>query len=231
MFKVSLLPDSYRRRLQSRDKIDIVSKFALVILVCLFIVYGGFAIKNAILGSKLKKLERENTRLESEFPDLQEYQNIYDSLISARQVVASITPTDGEAIDFFTLIANKTPDYVQITEIDIEDWFTSGVCTLTCKVQDYQDMRDYEAMFKTEEMQEVVKQVELTSVQRQGSSSNDKAVVFTLVLSTGNAIAPDTQAPQYVTVTNENGEAVTDENGEVATTDVANTTAASSEEG
>lgn len=231
MFKVSLLPDSYRRRLQSRDKIDIVSKFALVILVCLFIIYGGIAIKNAVLGSKLKKLERENARLESEFPDLQEYQVIYDDLVSARQMVSSITPRDGEAIDFFTLVANKTPDYVQVNEIDIEDWFTAGVCTLTCKVQDYQDMKQFEALFKTEDMQEIIKQVELTNIQRQGNSSNDKSVQFSLVLSTGNAIAPESAAPEYVTVTNENGEAVTDENGEVATTEVTTAAAGTSEEG
>ncbi len=228
MFKVSLLPDSYRRHLQSRDKIDIVSRFALVILICLFIVYGGFAIKNAMLESKLKKLERENAKLESEFPALQEYQNIYDSLLSSRQMIASITPTDGEAIDFFTTIANNTPDYVQINEIDIQDWFSSGVCTLACTVQDYQDMRDYEALFKTEEMQEIVKQVELTNVQRQGSSQNNKSVNFTLILSTNNAIAPESQAPQYVTVTDENGQTVTNESGEVATTDIANATTASS---
>jgi len=230
VFKVSLLPDSYRRHLQSRDKIDIVSKFALVVLVCLFIIYGGFAIKNAVLESKLKKLERENARLEAEFPALQEYQNIYDSLISSRQMIASITPSDGPSVDFFTKIANSTPDYVQINEIDIEDWFSSGVCTLQCTVQDYQDMKDFENFFKSEEMQEIVKGVELANVQRQSSSNHNKSVNFTLVLSTQNALTPEEQAPQYVTVTDENGEAVTNEDGEVATTDAAAaTTAASSD--
>lgn len=230
MFKVSLLPDSYRRHLQSRDKIDIVSKFALVILVCLFIIYAGFAIKNAVLESKLRKLERENARLENEFPALQEYQDIYDSLISSRQMIASITPSDGQSVDFFTKIANSTPDYVQINEIDIEDWFSSGVCTLQCTVQDYQDMRDYEDFFKSEEMSEIIKGVEIANVQRQSSSNHNKMVRFTLVLSTQNALAPEEQAVQYVTVTNENGEAVTNEDGEVATTDAASaTTAASSD--
>lgn len=230
MFKVSLLPDSYRRHLQSRDKVDIVSRFAAVILICLFIIYGGFAIKNAVLESKLKKLERENARLESEFPALQEYQGIYDGLISSRQMISSILPSDGESIDFFTTIANKTPDYVQINEIDIEDWFASGVCTLNCTVQDYQDMKDYENFFKSEEMQEIIKGVELANVQRQSSSNHNKLVNFTLILSTQKALAPAEEAPQYVTVTNENGEAVTNENGEVATTAVTgDTTAASAE--
>ena len=219
MFKVSLLPDSYRRHLQSRGQIDIISKFAVVILLCLFIVYGGFAIKNAVLESKLKKLERANARLEDQFPALQEYQGIYDSLISSRNMISSILPADGESVDFFTTIANKTPDYVQIDEINIEEWFTNGICTLKCTVQDYQDMKDYEALFKTEDMQKIVKAVELTDIQRQSSSQNNKSVKFVLILSTQNAAPDVSQAPQYVTVTDENGEAVTDTNGEVATTE------------
>ena len=219
MFKVSLLPDSYRRHLQSRDKIEIVSKFAIIVLLCLFIIYAGFAIKNAVLESKLKKLERENIRLENEFPALQEYQGIYDSLVSSRNMISSIMPADGESVDFLTTIANKTPDYVQIDEINIEEWFTNGICTLRCTVQDYQDMKDYEAFFKTEDMQKIVKAVELTDIQRQSFSHNSKAVKFVLVLRTQNAAPEVSQAPQYVTVTDENGEAVTDTNGEVATTE------------
>ncbi|MBQ9376140.1 MAG: hypothetical protein IJU04_07405, partial [Ruminococcus sp.] len=51
----------------------------------------------------------------------------------------------------------------------------------------------------------------------------------TMVLSMANAIEIPTNAPQYVTVTDAKGEAVTNDDGEVATTDVANTTAASGE--
>ena len=220
MFKVSLLPDSYRRHLQSRDKIDIVSKFALVILVCLFVVYGGFAIKNAILDSKLKKLSRENTKIQNEFPALQEYQVIYDSLVSSKNMVESVTPKNGELTDFLTTVANKTPEYVKINEIDLEDWFSAGVVTLTCTVQDYQDMKDYEAVFKTEEMQEIIKNVELTGIQRTVDTLNNKSVTFTLVLSTSGAASGDAGAPQYVTVTDDSGNAVTNDSGEVATTEV-----------
>ena len=226
MFRVSLLPDSYRRHLQSRDKIDIISKIALVILVCLFIVYGGVAIKNQVLNSKLKKLQSQNRQLESRFPELEEYQRIYDDLVSARKIVASITPKDKDAVEFFTIISNQMPDYVEIKQIDLENWFTQGMCTLTCTVQDYQDLKDFEDMFKSEEMQETVKQVEVTSIERTVGADGSKSVNFTIVLSMANAIEVPTNAPQYVTVTDSKGEAVTNDSGEVETTDVANTTAA-----
>ena len=227
MFKVSLLPDSYRRRLESRKKIDLISKVALVILVCLFIVYGGVAVKGQILKSKLKTIQNKNTAIESEFPALQEYQNIYNELGTVRKMIESITPQDPEAVEFFTTILNQTPDYVQITQIDLENWFKQGICTLTCTVQDYQDYRDYVELFKTEEMQKFVKTVETTSITRT-SGDDGKSVTFTLVLSMSNAVEVSTGAPVYETVTDKKGEAVTNDSGEVQTTQVTTTAAAES---
>lgn len=226
MFKVSLLPDIYRRRLQNSDRVDIVSKIALVILVCLFIVYGGIAIKNQVLNSKLKKLQKQNQQLEARFPELNEYQQIYDDLVSAKKIVNSITPNDTEAVQFFTIISNNKPDYVEIKQIDLENWFTQGICTMVCTVQDYQDLKDFEDSFKTEEMQETIKQVEVTSIERRVDAAGNKTVDFTIALSMANAIEIPTNAPQYVTVTDENGEAVTNGDGEAQTTDIANTTGA-----
>ena len=210
MFKVSLLPDSYRRRLESRKKIDLISKIALVILVCLFIVYGGVAVKGQILKSKLKTIQRKNSAIESEFPALQEYQNIYNELGEVRKMIESITPQDPDAVEFFTTISNQTPDYVQITQINLENWFKEGICTLTCTVQDNQDYKDYVDLFKTEEMQ--------------------KIVTFTLVLSMSNGVNVTAGAPVYETVTDKKGEAVTNESGEVQTTQVTTTAAATTTE-
>ncbi len=217
MFKVSLLPDSYRHRLESRKKIDLISKVALIVLVCLFIVYGGVAIKGQILKSKLENLEKKNAALVNEFPALQEYQNIYNNLIQVRKMIESVSPQDPEAVEFFTLVSNVTPDYIQVTEINLENWFTAGICTISCTAQDYKDVQDYKSLFQTEEMQQFVKLVEITSIQRTVDSDNNKSVKFTLALSMSNALVVPTEAPQYVTVTDKDGEAVTDDEGKVET--------------
>lgn len=224
MFKISLLPDSYRRHLEGKKRINLISKVALVVLVCLFIVYGGVMIKNQILKSKLSKIQRANSQLEAEFPALQEYQLIYDDLVSAQKIIESVLPKESEAVSFLTTVSNITPDYVQVTQIDLEDWFTSGICTLTCTVQDYQDYRDYVSLFETEEMQKVVKNIETTGITRTVNTEGDKTVTFTLALSLSNALEIPTVAPNYVTVTDDKGNAVTNDSGQVQTTDTANTT-------
>ncbi len=219
MFKVSLLPDSYRHRLESRKKIEIISKVAIVVFVCLFIVYGGVAVKGQILKSKLNTLQKKNSAIQSEFPALREYQDIYNELVQVREMIESVTPQDPEAVEFFTTVSNITPDYVQITQINLENWFTGGICVLTCTVQDYQDYRDYVELFKTEEMQKFIKLVETTSITRT-SAEDGKSVTFTLALSMSNAVEVETAAPVYETVTDKKGEAVTNDDGQVQTTKV-----------
>ena len=72
-------------------------------------------------------------------------------------MVESVSPQDPEAVAFLNLIANNTPDYIQVQEINLENWFTAGVCTLTCTCLDYSDVNDYKASFETEEMQKTGK--------------------------------------------------------------------------
>jgi len=55
VFKVSLLPESYRKFRQGKAAKDIVSKVALLILVCLFIVYAGFMIKDLWLSASCQR--------------------------------------------------------------------------------------------------------------------------------------------------------------------------------
>ena len=97
---------------------------------------------------------------------------------------------------------------------------------------DYSDLNDYKALFETEEMQQTVKLVQLTSVTRQVDEEGNKAINFTIALSMSNAVEVPTEAPKYEVVTNDDGEAVTNDDGETETTMVttkASTTGASGE--
>ncbi|MGN0571603.1 MAG: PilN domain-containing protein [Candidatus Fimenecus sp.] len=218
MFRVSLLPAAYRKRLEEKKKKDLLARIALIVLLCLAIVYAGIFVQGQVLNSKLKKLERENAELQQQFPALQQYQTIFNDLQSAKQMVESVSPQDPEAVEFLTLIANNTPDYIQVQEINLENWFTAGVCTLTCTCLDYSDVNDFKASFETEEMQETVKLVQLTSITRQVTEDGKKAINFTLALSMSNAVQVPTEAPKYEVVTDKKGEAVTNNEGETETT-------------
>lgn len=217
VLKVSLLPAAYRKRLEEKKKKDLLARVALVVLLCLAIVNGGIFAQGQIMNAKLKKLERQNAELQQQFPALQQYQTIFNDLQSAKRMVESVSPQNPEAVEFLALIANNTPDYVQVKEINLENWFTAGVCTLTCTCLDYSDVNDFKASFETEEMQETVKLVQLTSITRQVTEDGNKTINFTLALSMSNAVQVPTEAPKYEVVTDKKGEAVTNDSGETQT--------------
>lgn len=217
VLKVSLLPAAYRKRLEEKKKKDLLARIALVVLLCLAIVYAGIFAQGQIMNAKLKKLERQNAELKQQFPALQQYQTIFNDLQSAKRMVESVSPQDPEAVEFLALIANHTPDYIQVQEINLENWFTAGVCTLTCTCLDYSDVNDFKASFETEEMQKTVKLVQLTSITRQVTENGSKAINFTLALSMSNAVEVPTEAPKFEVVTDKKGEAVTNDSGETQT--------------
>lgn len=217
VLKVSLLPAAYRKRLEEKKKKDLLARVALVVLLCLAIVNGGIFAQGQIMNAKLKKLERQNAELQQQFPSLQQYQTIFNDLQSAKRMVESVSPQNPEAVEFLALIANNTPDYVQVKEINLENWFTAGVCTLTCTCLDYSDVNDFKASFETEEMQETVKLVQLTSITRQVTEDGNKTINFTLALSMSNAVQVPTEAPKFEVVTDKKGEAVTNDSGETQT--------------
>lgn len=217
VLKVSLLPAAYRKRLEEKKKKDLLARVALVVLLCLAIVNVGIFAQGQIMNAKLKKLERQNAELKQQFPALQQYQTIFNDLQSAKKMVESVSPQNPEAVEFLALIANNTPDYIQVTEINLENWFTAGVCTLTCTCLDYSDVNDFKASFETEEMQKTVKLVQLTSITRQVTENGSKAINFTLALSMSNAVEVPTEAPKFEVVTDKKGEAVTNDSGETQT--------------
>ncbi len=229
VLKVSLLPAAYRKRLEEKKKKDLLARVALVVLLCLAIVNAGIFAQGQIMNAKLKKLERQNAELKQQFPALQQYQTIFNDLQSAKRMVESVSPQNPEAVEFLALIANNTPDYIQVKEINLENWFTAGVCTLTCTCLDYSDVNDFKASFETEEMQETVKLVQLTSITRQVTENGSKAINFTLALSMSNAVEVPTEAPKFEVVTDKKGEIVTNDSGETQTAVVTKAASSSAE--
>ena len=229
VLKVSLLPAAYRKRLEEKKKKDLLARVALVVLLCLAIVNAGIFAQGQIMNAKLKKLERQNAELKQQFPALQQYQTIFNDLQSAKRMVESVSPQNPEAVEFLSLIANNTPDYIQVKEINLENWFTAGVCTLTCTCLDYSDVNDFKASFETEEMQKTVKLVQLTSITRQVTENGSKAINFTLALSMSNAVEVPTEAPKFEVVTDKKGEIVTNDSGETQTAVVTQAASSSAE--
>lgn len=175
MFRVSLLPESYRKYMQGRATKDIVSKVALLILVCLFIVYAGFAVKNIVVENKLKQLERENNALLSRVPELQKYRVIYNDYNANQAAYQSIKPQGLSTTEFISRLIKDMPSNVHVKQIDL----TNGSCTLDCVTNSREDVFDTAHYFAAKDY---VTSVSYSDITKEYFEDGTQSVSFRLTL-------------------------------------------------
>lgn len=156
MFKVSLLPASYRKYLADKKKKDIILSVAVVLLLAMLIVYGGFAVRLLMLNGQLKDIKHANSVATEEIAELQQYKDIYDGLVVAQERVNSVMPRKPGAVKFLSLVQSNRPQYVNITSIAVQDWAGEAICIIDGELPVAQDigaavaqLNDYAQSFKT----------------------------------------------------------------------------------
>lgn len=230
MFKVSLLPESYRKYRQGKATKDIVAKVALLILICLFIVYAGFVVKNILVKRQLAKVNKANSELVAQFPALEQYQTIYDNMKSNENIYTSIKTKGISSTEFLSKVINEMPSYVHIKSITLGDWFTAGVCNIQCVCSSYEDVFDCRDSFAEKDY---VSSAVTNEIVKKYNTDGTETVTFGLALATQGTLSSDGKAEVVSesaapteTQTNANGETTTGEAAS-ASNDTSTTQAAS----
>ena len=221
MFKVSLLPESYRKYRQGKATKDIVSKVALLILVCLFVVYAGFVIKNILVKRELAKVNKANSELVAQFPALEQYQTIYDNMKKNEGIYQSIKSKGISSTEFVTNLINDMPSYVHVKNISLGDWFAAGVCDVDCVCSSFEDVFDCKAVF---EGKDYVSSVVTNDIVKQYNADGTETVSFKLSLATIGELSSDGKAEVVSESTSSAPE--TETNGDTTTAAQDNTTTA-----
>ena len=192
---------------------DIVSRVALLVLICLLIIYAGFTIKNLLVKRQLNLVNKANNELVAQFPALEQYQQIYDNLRTNEGIYQSIKPKGVSSTEFISRVVNEMPSYVHIKSITLQDWFLSGICELDCVTSSYEDVFDCLHMFEGKDYISSAVTNELT---KQYNADDTVTVTFKLALATTGTLTSDgkaqvvTEAPTAPPETNESGETVTE---------------------
>ena len=229
MFKVSLLPESYRKYRQGEATKDIVSKVALLILICLFIVYAGFIVKNILVKRQLAKVNKANSELVAQFPALEQYQTIYDNMKKNEDIYQSIKSKGISSTEFVTKLINDMPSYVHVNNITLGDWFTAGVCDIDCVCSSFEDVFDCKKVF---ENKDYVSSVVTNEIVKQYNADGTETVTFKLALATIGELSSDGKAEVISETTTETTTAAAGEADNAASTEATTeaTTAATTAE-
>lgn len=158
MFKVSLLPASYRKFLDGKKKKDIILKISIIVLICMLVIYFGFFARTLILKSQLKNVNRQNSLITAEINELQQYKAVYDDLMVSQGRLNAIKTKSPSAIKFLTVIQSTRPEYIKIKAISLSDWQNNPVCVIEGDLSAAQtirdaveQLRDYEEFLKTDD--------------------------------------------------------------------------------
>lgn len=130
MFKVSLLPESYRKQLIGKKNKDIILSVAFVVLLCMLIVYAGIAIRLLVLKGQERDVAKQNAQIMAKIDELSPYVDDYNSLAIAEANFANIKPVEITALEMVNTIQKITPDYVQMTAFYAPEWQKNQVCII-----------------------------------------------------------------------------------------------------
>lgn len=210
MFKVSLLPASYRKYLEGRKKKDLILKVALLILACMLVIYFGFYARTLILKGQLQDVNRQNSVITAEINELQQYKTIYDELVLSQSRLDAIKSKDPSSLKFLTMVQESRPEYIKITALALSDWQKDSICVIEGELSAAQGIGDavdhlraYEDLLKNGEgFADVVKEVKVVNdmpiVEEKDDGTSYK---FRIFVSLGGVISTDEKGNLITTTT------------------------------
>lgn len=212
MFKVSLLPESYRKQLIGKKNKDMVIYVALVVLVCMLIVYAGFAVKLLILKGQLKDVNKQNNNIQAKINELSPYVNNYNDLAIAEANIENIKPADITALEMVNIIQNITPDYIQLTALYAPNWQRSQVIVIEGDFAaantlgtSSKMLNSYTAILReSSELKDKIVDLKVTGdapLNSQDSSTGEVKYSFRIIISLKGAITVDPQTGTLTTTT------------------------------
>ena len=212
MFKVSLLPESYRKQLISKKNKDIILYVAFIVLLCMLIVYAGIAIRLLVLKGQKSDVDKKNAQIMAKIDELSPYVEDYNALAIAEANLESIKPVDITALEMVNTIQKITPDYIQMTAFYAPEWQKNQVCIIEGNLSSANNLS--EAVSQLEEYKKIVSENEaLKDAIREIKVVNDEPLVevdsttgarsysFRMIVSLSGIINIDQQTGTLVTTT------------------------------
>lgn len=130
-YKVSLLPEQNRKRLNNKKKLEKIKINTLITLFVLalfaFVVMGTTIYANGQL-KKTKALDNESAQ---EVAQLEQFREINANLQSKVQLIESIQVNEPMLVNFIASVSNLRSPGVSIQGFECTDWKVSRVCNLT----------------------------------------------------------------------------------------------------
>lgn len=143
MLKVSLLPESYRKKIVGSKKKEQIKKISLVALIMLFVFFMVVMSTRQYVSSKYNSINKVNAEAKAMFPVLESFQALYNDIQAQRELINVVSAKKPYAHDFVVALGNIEYPGLWLTKISADDWFYSKKCSVEGKCLSYADLLDY----------------------------------------------------------------------------------------
>jgi hypothetical protein len=130
-YKVSLLPEKNRKRLNSKkkaEKVKIISLIALcMVLVLLLVTVALKFYADSVLAEEREK----NVEYDQMIQELAEYRSVNQTLQQKVSLIQSIQVEEPALYNFVAAVSNINHPDVSIEALDCVDWKSARICTIT----------------------------------------------------------------------------------------------------
>lgn len=142
-YKVSLLPEKNRKRINSKKKAEKVKVLSLVALMIIFSLIIIVLCGKLVADKELREVKAMNAEYEQKVQGLQKYREISDTLQNKVQLIKNIQVKEPSLYNFIALLSNVSHTDVSISNIECSEWKTSRICVLTGTCQSRQSFNEY----------------------------------------------------------------------------------------
>lgn len=199
-YRVSLLPEINRKRLNSKKKIERIKVYSLIVLVVLLAFLLVVVGTKFFADSQLDKINKLNNETAQKVTGLQHYRDINANLQEKVNLIQSIQVDEPQLFNFIAKISNLDHPGVTITSIECTSWKTSRNCVLSGTVDSRQAYLEFEKELR--EIEGVTSVANVTYLA--GAGDNMEIAEFTIniscsggasvIVTTTEAAATDTTA-------------------------------------
>ncbi len=130
-YRVSLLPENVRKRLDGRKKLERIQIYALVVLVILALFLMVVSFTRMYANNKLSQVRMLDNEYAQKVAELEQFREINANLQEKVKLIENIQVEEPQLVNFLAKISNLKAPGISIDNIECTDWKTTRTCILT----------------------------------------------------------------------------------------------------
>ena len=196
-YRVSLLPEYNRKRLNNKKKLEKIKILALAVLMVLLVLMIVVIGMRMFADKKLRQAQALNNEYSQKVAELEQFREINANLQNKVQLIESIQVEEPALANFLATISNLNNAGISLDTIDCFEWKVARTCTITGRANSRQQYLEFENELKE---LEGVSSVICTSY-ASGAGTADGLASFTLTItcSGGSVVVTTTEASTEAT--------------------------------